>query len=403
MNVNEILNGISKIYWEKMWKYISDNEISPKDVNCLILNPESIIFYFGEKYIAIEYCGNQFLSKISNEHSIVVKVRDYTKEHLTNKQFLDKIIGFEYDGTSSVHFSVTSGMYEDLVVPTNKGIEKLLDLKWNFEAQSSIMGINTNGLDIADNQFVRLINCRFFDEHNGDLKTRIIKWIDFIPCVYEEPKEGDFDIINVDIKIFDRLWKSDLKYKYPRPNDFKYAKLPQINKFIEIFSDSKHSEPEITGFLAEEENKFILRMAFMGTDIYNEVICKWQSEKKDDLRPDFFVKRANGYADIVEFKLQNVRSKTIVGRANREHFSSEINTYIAQTRKYCVYFDDPNNRNWFEREYGYKVYKPRRYLVIGRRNDFASDEWVEIKSDYSDLELITYDDLVDTVMSQFYS
>ena len=128
-------------------------------------------------------------------------------------------------------------------------------------------------------------------------------------------------------------------------------------------------------------------------------MAKW---KKDDLRPDFFVKRANGYADIVEFKLQNVRSKTIVGRANREHFSSEINTYIAQTRKYCVYFDDPNNRNWFEREYGYKVYKPRRYLVIGRRNDFASDEWVEIKSDYSDLELITYDDLVDTVMSQFY-
>jgi len=30
------------------------------------------------------------------------------------------------------------------------------------------------------------------------------------------------------------------------------------------------------------------------------------------------------------------------------------------------------------------------------------DEWIEIKSDYTDVEIVTYDDLVDTVVSQFY-
>ena len=49
-----------------------------------------------------------------------------------------------------------------------------------------------------------------------------------------------------------------------------------------------------------------------------------------------------------------------------------------------------------------KVYKPKRYLVVGRRNDFECDEWIEIKSDYTDVEIVTYDDLVDTVVSQFY-
>lgn len=118
--------------------------------------------------------------------------------------------------------------------------------------------------------------------------------------------------------------------------------------------------------------------------------------------PDFFVVRANGYADIVEFKLPKVKRNTVVERNNREQFSAEINSYIAQTRVYRSYFEDPNNRRWFEKKYGFKVYKPKRYLVVGRRNDFECDEWIEIKSDYTDVEIVTYDDLVDTVVSQFY-
>ena len=39
---------------------------------------------------------------------------------------------------------------------------------------------------------------------------------------------------------------------------------------------------------------------------------------------------------------------------------------------------------------------------IMEAHDFECDEWIEIKSDYTDVEIVTYDDLVDTVVSQFY-
>lgn len=400
--VCQLLSSISEVYWTRMCNYIEENNVAHKDVNCFLLNPESMVIYFGQKFVAIEYCGNPYLEDFQTVTTRNITVRDFTKEKLSTKQFIEKIIGFKYDGTSNINLPLFAGEYEDLIVPTNNGIDKLIELKWNFAAQDSVVSINSTGLDIADNQFVRLINTRFFDEQKGDLKTRIIKWIDFLPCYYNEPDEGELDEIGFSVSIYDKLWYHDMLYKYPRPNDFKFSKLPQINRFIEFWGDSNYSEPEITSFLARDENKFILNMGFMGVGVYNEVLCEWQSEERENIKPDFFVLRANGYADIIEFKLPNMKSNSITGRNNREHFSSELNTYIAQTRVYATYFDDPNNRKWFEKKYGFRVYKPKRYLVIGRRNDFEMDEWIEIRADYNNLEIITYDDLVDTVISQFY-
>ncbi len=398
----ELLTTISQVYWGRMYKFVKENNIDYKDINCFLMNPDSLALYFSKTFIAIEYCGNPYIKDIVERAERMITIRDFTKENITSREVIEKIIGFTYDGTSGLSFPLYSDIYEDLIVPTNAGFDKLIDLKWNFAAQNSITNFNTQGLDIAEGQFVRLINCMFFDAKDGDLKTRIIKWIDFIPCKYNEPTEGEVDEFLFNLGIYDRLWKADLFYQYPEPKDFKYDKLPKINRFIELFGNSENSEPEITSFLAKQENHFILNMGFRGTEVYSQVKCEWQSEEKDEIIPDFFVVRANGYADIVEFKLPRVKGKTVVGRNNREQFSSEINSYIAQTRVYASYFDDPNNRKWFEQKYGFKVHKPKRYLVVGRRNDFESDEWIEIKSDYVNVEIVTYDDLVDTVVSQFY-
>ncbi|MFW5990319.1 MAG: Shedu anti-phage system protein SduA domain-containing protein [Campylobacterales bacterium] len=126
------------------------------------------------------------------------------------------------------------------------------------------------------------------------------------------------------------------------------------------------------------------------------------AERGNEGRPDFFIVQPNGYADIVEFKLPNIAKNTIVGKKNRETFAAWLNSYIAQTRVYSTYFDDPNNRKWFEDKYGFKVNKPKRYLVVGRCYDFASEIWREIIADYKDIEIITFDDLVDGVTIQFY-
>ncbi len=323
----QLLASISELYWSKMYAYIQNHDTDMSNFNCFILNPDSMVLYFGQNYIAMEYCGNPYKSTVSAVSQRPVEIRDFTKEHLSNKQFIEKIIGFHYTSTSKAGLTLHTNIYEDLIIPTNAGVDKLIDLQWNFAAQSSIMSFNSAGLDIADDQFVRLINCRFFDEQNGDLKTRIIKWIDFIPCRYIEPDSGELDEIRFSLSFYNELWYHDLFYQYPRVTDFKYAKLPQINRFIEFFGDSSHSETDITSFLGKPENKFILKMAFMGTDVFSETTCVWQSEVRDTIRPDFFVLHANGCADIIEFKLPNLKNKSIVGKSNREHFSSEISTY----------------------------------------------------------------------------
>lgn len=399
---SEVLTAISEVYWGRMYKFVKESNIPYEDINCFIMNPESMAIYFSKKFIAIEYYGNPYEKNIKKVSTREVLIRDFTKDDISTKQFIEKIIGFSYDSTSGISIPLISEVYEDLIIPTNAGIDKLIDLQWNFAAQNSMTGFNVQGIDIIDGEFVRLINCMFFDEQKGDLKTRIIKWIDFLPCHYNDTLEGDLDEIKFDLSIYDRLWETDLFYKYPEPKGFKYGKLQRINRFIEYFGNSAYSEPEITYFLAKNENKFILNMGFMGIGVYGQIECEWQSEEKEKIIPDFFVVRANGYADIIEFKLPSIKGKTVVGRKNREQFSAQINSYISQTRVYSSYFDDPNNRKWFESRYGFKVYKPKRYLVIGRRNDFESEEWVEIKADFNNLEIITYDDLVDTVVSQFY-
>jgi hypothetical protein len=97
-----------------------------------------------------------------------------------------------------------------------------------------------------------------------------------------------------------------------------------------------------------------------------------------------------------------LKSKTITGRENRETFSAEINSYISQTRVYNEYFNDYSNRKFVQDKYGISIVKPKRVLVMGRRYNFSNDEWLEIKSDYSNLDIYTYDDLIDGVMSTLY-
>ena len=49
-------------------------------------------------------------------------------------------------------------------------------------------------------------------------------------------------------------------------------------------------------------------MGFLAKEIHPQVICKWQSEDKPSIQPDFFIERPNGYSDIVEFKLPNTKN-----------------------------------------------------------------------------------------------
>jgi hypothetical protein len=290
----------------------------------------------------------------------------------------------------------------DLILPTNAGLDELHRLKWNWAAQEFIAGYNTGGITAPIGQFTRIINGRFFDADKFGLKTRYIRWLDLIPCKYDDSGK-ELDSFTIDFGTLKKLVIRDSSTPFPMPEGLFSARLQKINRFIELIGGQVANEQEITQFLANDEYKFILKMRFAAKDVCDEIQCEWQGDNnRKAIKPDFFVISSDNFADIVEFKLPNVCKTMVVGRENRETFSAEVNSYIAQTRVYREYFDDPRNRSYIEHEHGFRVYKPRRILIIGRRWDLANEDWRKIAADYNELKLMTYDDLVDGVIVQFY-
>lgn len=393
-----IIDELVKNYWQPMDEYLNNHPHLIHTAPGFLLDPQKIVLYFGRKHLGIEYIGSERIEILPEQIKISVQIFDSTQ---TDEDFFEQIVGFKFsDNTSKITLPLQL-INEDLIMPTNAGADKLSELKWNFSAQDAILGFNLSGLEISENQFARIVNGLFFDANENGLKTRHIKWLDFIPIKYDEA-DDEHDILQINLSPYKQMVEQDCNYIYPLPEDFRLEKLQRINRFIELIGSSKVNEPEITQFLTKDENQFILTMRFCAESLHAEIPCEWQSETRKALRPDFFVLQPNGYADIVEFKLPTIKGKSVVGKENRETFSAEINSYISQTRTYRNYFEDPNNREWFSAIYGYKVLRPKRYLIIGRRWQFSSDEWKEIISDYHDIEIITYDDLVDGVVAQFY-
>ncbi len=326
-----------------------------------------------------------------------VNVQDLSE---SDAPLLAQIIGFPNDSTVGFEFPLPN-FSEDFICPTNRGFDALDDLGWNMAAQNSIMALNSPIPTPNEGEFSRIINGRFFDADKNGLVTRHVKWMDFFPIQFDG-SDAEYDRIRFTLAPLEQMVEADSRYIYPAPTDYKFQKLPIINRFIELWGNSASGETEITRFLAEESHKFILTMKFGAVDAKPEIKCEWQSQQKADIKPDFFMIQPNGFADIVEFKLPHIGKSAVVGSDNRESFAAWLNSYISQTRVYANYFDDPNNRAWFEEKHKFRVYKPRRWLVVGRRKDFSPHEWREIIADYRDVDIITFDDLIDGTTAQFY-
>lgn len=397
--VEVFLQQVMINYWGPLYNYLKDSPHLIKTAPGFLINHDEVTVYVGRTHIALEYHGSEVADELPAGKVVTVNMHDYSTKECN---IFERIIGFEYDSNMIAGMSLPLPPFsEDLLLPTNRGWDKLEELQWNFSAQNSIMGFNVPSPAPLPGRFTRVVNGMFFDADESGLRTRRIKWLDFFPIEFDGSNE-EHDTFSFSVENLRGLVEHDAHYKYPLPDEYKFKQLPKINKFIEAWGSKESSEPDITSFLARDENKFILTMNFGASNVHAELTCDWQSEARNSIRPDFFVVKPNGYADIVEFKLPQIDKAVVVGGANRETFAAWLQSYVSQTRVYASYFEDPNNRAWFEKKYGLKVFKPRRYLVVGRRKDFDSDVWREIMSDYPGLDIMTFDDLVDGVVAQFY-
>ncbi|PID13847.1 hypothetical protein CSV63_15855 [Sporosarcina sp. P34] len=386
-------------YWGKLWNYLQLKPNLKKNFTTFLLNPKKVIFYIGKTHWGVEYIGNFNSTDISSKHKVEVEVFDYSKDD----DLLTNILGVDYSKQTGPKFPLPE-YSEDLVKPTNEAVDIMFENGWNLAGQSMIIGFNSGGFVLQKGMVHRIVNGFFYGTNRSGLVTRNIKWLDLFPLQIEDV---DAEVENFKIYLWPDLTGTiiqDVHFQYPRPAGFREKKWFSLNRFVELISSKETSETQITSFLAEPNNQFILKMAFMGKSIFTECELEWQSEERKAIRPDFFIEGSNGYSDIVEFKLPNLKNiNSIVGRENRETFSAEIHSYVSQTRNYEYYFEDPKNRDFAEEKHGIKVYYPKRILVMGRRWMLDTSDWRMLENDYRNIMIKTYDEVIDLVLSHLYS
>jgi hypothetical protein len=82
-------------------------------------------------------------------------------------------------------------------------------------------------------------------------------------------------------------------------------------------------------------------------------------------------------------------------KKNRFRFSAAVTEAVAQLREYGLFFDEAANRRRIEEEYGLLAYKPRLFLVLGRRAKVSPIEARKVQLDLPGVTLRTYDDVLE--------
>lgn len=171
---------------------------------------------------------------------------------------------------------------------------------------------------------------------------------------------------------------------------------PEIEEFEWLINGSNVAEYDIQKFL-EKHPRFLLGIEYKSLHSQLTLV----REDKPDLRPDFFLERADGsLCDILDVKLPD--AKLVVGRQNRRTFSAAVMSALGQLGEYRRYFDDTSNRNKFNAAYGLKAYRPKVQVLIGRSSGFRDFEEREaLKEALSHLQILTFDDILGRVRQQY--
>jgi hypothetical protein len=392
-------------YWLKLRGIAQKQPLLRNRMAGMIIAPDKMSFYLGRTHAAIEYFGPISAPRVLHQNDATMVTFTDCRE---NDDFVQSIVGMKFSGTGGILDLAPEVPVTNLFVPTSADAARMMfDHDWDVTAEDMKFAMNVAAIGLPSDSFSRLVNCFFYSVDQDRLRTRRIQWIDFFPIQVISRKETK---TTIEEKIFTRLWpdlesviEHDSKFSFPYPATFEHERLALLNRFRELLLAPDSTEPKITGWLAKPAHQFVLKMALPAVGLLHQKTCVWQTDSScASLVPDFFAVKADGYADIVEFKLPTLKGASIVGSDNRESLSAEIHSYIAQTRTYKEYFQESANREFVQQKYGIKVKYPKRFLVLGRRWEVASNVWRNVLAEFPDLSILTYDDLIDSVVALLY-
>ncbi|AOM09958.1 hypothetical protein [Bacillus thuringiensis] len=256
---NSLWEMLMKKYWGKLWILLEKNPDLKKNFTKFLLNPERVILYLGKTHWGVEYIGDVNSQEIISRNNADIQILDYSK----GENLLTEILGIDFSKQTGPVMGLPA-YNEDLIFPTNEAMDIMIGNGWNLFGQSMILGINTSGFVLQEGMCHRIVNGFFYGTNQSGLVTRNVKWLDLFPL-----KIDDTDVEGGALEFC--LWPNiaevimhDVHFQYPLPSGFREEKWYSLNRFVELISSKDTSEPQITAFLAEPENQFILKMAFMG-------------------------------------------------------------------------------------------------------------------------------------------
>lgn len=165
-----------------------------------------------------------------------------------------------------------------------------------------------------------------------------------------------------------------------------------IEELEDLMNSPAASESDFQAFF-ERHPDFIL------TDDHKEARAHLVLERETDegpLIPDFVLEpvEQSSLADLLELKLPS--ANLFVLKKSRMRFSAAVAEACAQLREYSAFFDESRNRAAVFEKYGLTAYRPRLFLLIGRRPKVDPIEAKRVVTDLPPrVELRTYDDLLE--------
>jgi len=163
-----------------------------------------------------------------------------------------------------------------------------------------------------------------------------------------------------------------------------------VEEFEALINDPKVKEEDCQSFF-ERNPDFILN------DEYKKAHSQLAlgDSLGDKLIPDFVLEPVdqNALCDLLELKLPS--TQTFVLKKSRMRFSAAVLEACAQLRTYNRYFDQEHNRKTFETAYpGLRAFKPKMFVIIGRRGTVDPLTVREMQTDLPNLVLHTYDEVL---------
>lgn len=168
-----------------------------------------------------------------------------------------------------------------------------------------------------------------------------------------------------------------------------------IDELESLINGSNAKEQDFQDFF-ERNPDFILNDDYKRA--YPQIVLT-----KDDgetLVPDFVLEPLDqgALSDLLELKLP--AAQVFVLKKSRMRFSAAVMEACAQLREYSLFFDEERNRTAVKSKYGLLAYKPKMFLIIGRRGTLSPISIRQIESDTPNLYLRTYDDIANRMKAR---